>query len=91
MYEDEPMYVDCQSHGEIVAAVVCRHMIESSESVGFVENSSDPNDPQAWCEQCEQMFLAEGDRTEAFRAFHGMAIVCCECYRVLKAKHSRNV
>lgn len=89
MSNDEPLYVDCGPHGKRVAAVVCCHMIQSSEPVGFVENSSDPNDLQAWCERCEQMFLAEGDKTEAFEAFNDRAIVCCVCYAVFKAQHSR--
>lgn len=64
-------------------------MIESSRPVGFVENSSDPNELQAWCEKCEKMFLAEGDKTEAFEAFNDRAIVCCVCYMALKTKHSK--
>ena len=89
MSDDGPMYVHCGSHGKRVAAVVCRHMIESSEPMGFVENSSDPNDLQAWCERCEEMFLAEGEKTEAFEKFNDRAMVCCDCYSDLKAKHSK--
>jgi hypothetical protein len=87
--DDEPLYVDCGPHGKRVAAVVCCHMIESPHPVGFIENSSDPNDLQAWCERCEEMFLAEGDKTDAFEAFNDRAIVCCVCYQELKAKHAR--
>ena len=68
---------------------VCRHIIESSDVVGFVENSSNPNDLQAWCERCEEMFLAEGDKTEAFEAFNDRALVCSGCYGAPKAQHSR--
>jgi hypothetical protein len=89
MSDDLPLYVDCGPHGKRVAAVVCCHMIQASQAVGFIENSSDPNDLQAWCERCEEMFLAEGDKTEAFEAFNDRAIVCCVCYGALKAKHSR--
>ena len=87
MSDDGPLYVDCGPHGKRVAAVVCRHMLESSEPVGFVENSSDPNDLQAWCESCEEMFLAEGDKTAAFEAFNDRAIVFVVCYSHLKARH----
>ena len=89
MSDDEPLYVDCGPHGKRVAAVVCCHMIQASETVGFIENSSDPNDLQAWCERCEEMFLAEGDKTEAFEAFNDRVIVCCVCYAAFKAQHSR--
>ncbi len=84
---DGPLYVDCGPHGKRVAAVVCCHTLQATEAVGFIENSSDPNDLQAWCEDCERMFLAEGDKTEAFTAFNDRAIVCVVCYRELKARH----
>jgi hypothetical protein len=89
MSDDEPLYVDCGPHGKRVAAVVCCHMLESDEPVGFVENSSDPDDLQAWCDKCEKMFLAEGDKTEAFEAYNDRAIICCVCYRQIKAFHSK--
>ena len=64
-------------------------MIEAKEAVvGFVENSSDPNDLQAWCLKCEELFLQEGDKTEVFRRFNRMAIVCVVCYADFKARHS---
>jgi len=88
MSDDEPLFVDCGSHGKRVAAVVCCHMIGARTAVGFIENSSDPNDLQAWCERCEEMFLVEGDKTEAFEAFNDRAIVCCVCYENFKQKHS---
>jgi hypothetical protein len=89
MKDDEPLYVDCGRHGKRVAAVVCCHMIESREEVGFVENSDDLSDLQAWCERCEEMFLAEGDKTEAFEVFNDRVIVCRECYSALKAHHAK--
>jgi hypothetical protein len=64
-------------------------MIQASDAVGFIENSSDPNDLQAWCERCEEMFLSEGDKTKAFEEFNDRVIVCCVCYGDLKARHSR--
>jgi hypothetical protein len=64
-------------------------MIEAKDRVvGFVENSSDPNDLQAWCGACERYFLAEGDKTSAFRAFNQMALVCDVCYAEFKERHS---
>ncbi len=87
--DDEPLYVDCGTHGQRIAAVVCCHMLESDEPVGFVENSDDPNDLQAWCDECEEMFLAEGDKTPAFEEFNDRAIVCVICYDECKALHSR--
>lgn len=81
--------VNCSQHGQQVAAVVCCHMIDASDSVGFVENSVDPEDLQAWCEKCEQFFLAEGEMTDAFMAFNDFAVVCNDCYQALKKHHTR--
>jgi hypothetical protein len=91
MPEASPLTIDCETHGDAcIAAVVCGHMIDSRVSpVGFVENSDDPNDLQAWCEDCEEMFLREDDKTEAFRAFNRMTVVCAGCYQELKSRHSR--
>ena len=55
---------------------------------GFVENSSDPDDLQAWCHACEDKFEAEGGMTDAFRRFNGMSVVCVVCYAEAKARHS---
>lgn len=88
--DDSPLMVDCGPHGKRVAAVVCRHMIDARDRVvGFVENSSDPNDLQAWCDACEAMFVREQELTPAFKAFNDMAIVCAVCYQELKTRHSR--
>lgn len=52
------MLINCGPHGERVAAVVCRHLLEvTTPPAGFVENSTDPTDLQAWCHECEEKFL----------------------------------
>jgi hypothetical protein len=80
----------CGTHGTRTAAVVCGHMLGETDSVlGFVENSSDPDDLQAWCDDCEAMFEREQEMTEAFRRFHDMAVVCDFCYAKLRARHSK--
>jgi hypothetical protein len=64
-------------------------MLDSRDEVlGFVENSSDPTDLQAWCGSCEQLFLSEGDKTPRFVEFNQMALVCDLCYENLKARHT---
>lgn len=86
---DPPPGIDCDIHGRSIAAVVCCHMLQASDRVvGFVENSADPDDLQAWCDACETVFLQEGGLTDPFRRFNDMKIVCSECYAVLKARHA---
>jgi len=88
MTETGPLLVDCGPHGKRASAVVCKHLLQPYiEPSGFVENSDDPNDLQAWCGKCEKVFLLEGDMTDAFRQFNGMVIVCVVCYADAKAFH----
>lgn len=86
--KSEPMYVDCGIHGKRISAIVCRHLLNlESERVGFIENSNDPNDLQAWCYDCESVFEEEGGMTDRFREFTDMAIVCVVCYQKSKNYH----
>lgn len=89
MAQDEPMLINCGHHGERIATVVCQHLLDTAEAApaGFVENSSDPTDLQAWCHACEEKYLAEGEMTESFKKFNGMTIVCIECYERIKSRH----
>ncbi len=88
MSDEEPLMVDCGPHGRRVATVVCRHLVEEKgRKVGFVENSSDPNDLQAWCDDCEKLFMEEGEMTERFKEFNDMALVCVVCYAEIKERH----
>jgi hypothetical protein len=81
-------YVKCRKHGKRVAAVVCCHMIDSADPVRFVENNSDPEDLQVWCDKCEQFFLAVGEMTDEIVAFNDFAFVCCDCYEDFKKHHA---
>ena len=84
------LMIKCGTHGSQTPAVVCCHMIQMKERVvGFVENNDDPNDLQAWCEACEQLFVREGEMIAEFRKFNDMTIICDFCYAQLKEKHSQ--
>jgi hypothetical protein len=87
---EEPLTVSCGDHGKQVAAVVCCHMLETKDRVlGFVENSSDPNDLQAWCGDCEELFQREQEMTDGFRKFNDMSIVCIACYAMFRDRHTK--
>jgi hypothetical protein len=85
------LMISC-SHGSRPSAVVCRHLLREQERVlGFVENSDDPADLQAWCGDCEKLFLDEGGQmTTRFREFNDFALVCDLCYVNIKTKHLAN-
>lgn len=89
---EEKSSIRCGTHGTRTPAIVCCHMIQAKDlAVGFVENSSDPDDLQAWCAACEQMYLEEGDKTERFKAFNDFKVVCDFCYASLRERHSDGV
>lgn len=91
MTDEEPLMVDCGPHGRRVAAVACRHLVDVKDrKVGFIENSSEPDDLQAWCGLCEKLYVEEGEMSERFRKFNDMAIVCAVCYLEMKERHSHS-
>jgi hypothetical protein len=90
--EAQDSLVTCSNHGRRPPAIVCTHIIKHATPVGFIENSSDPDDLQAWCHLCEAKFDDEGgSMTDAFLEFNDMAVVCIDCYGTLKVFHSRAV
>jgi hypothetical protein len=89
MSEESPLSIKCR-HGNRPAAVVCGHMLLTTDRVlGFVENGSDPNDLQAWCDECEQFFLRDQALTDEFEKFNDRKIVCDLCYAEMRARHSK--
>lgn len=88
MTDTEPLMVNCGPHGYRIAAVICCHLGPDSAPAGFIENSSDPNDLQAWCYACEDKFNQEGGLPETFGAFADVSVVCVACYAEAKARHS---
>lgn len=89
MTDPSARVVKCGTHGRRVAAVICIHLLEAAERfVGFVENSSDPDDLQAWCDACESLFLEQGGMTATFREFNRMNVVCDFCYAATRARQA---
>lgn len=78
--------IDCQ-HGKGVASIVCYHLLDKNHPLGFIENSSDLNDLQGWCYDCEKQFLKEGEMTDMFLKYSNATVVCETCYSELKAYH----
>ena len=88
---EEELTIDCEEHGKTVTATVCSHLIKNNGApLGFIENSSEPDDLQGWCYACEHLFLQEEDKTEKFIKFCIFSVVCSECYQQIKAAHDIN-
>ncbi|MEM8485452.1 MAG: hypothetical protein AAF564_07865 [Bacteroidota bacterium] len=89
MAEDTTLEIDCAKHGKRPVTVICRHLLEGKDGpLGFIETSTVPRDLQAWCNACEALFELEGSLTDAFKAFHDMALVCESCYIEIKLRHT---
>ncbi len=79
----------CGTHAKELGAIVCCHHLQATSRVlGFVENCTDPDNLQAWCGECERLYISEEGMTEAFRKFNDFKVVCSECYAAARAKHS---
>ncbi|HEU6456092.1 MAG TPA: hypothetical protein VN201_11545 [Roseateles sp.] len=84
----EETEIACPRHGPTRSAAVCGHLTQNrGPALGFVENSDDPLDRQAWCYACEMVYQQEQDMTARFRAFVCHAEVCSACYDEIKAHH----
>jgi hypothetical protein len=85
----DPLLINCEQHGEQVSAVICKHMRRTEPAPsGFIENSDDPNDLQAWCHQCEERFELQGGMTDEFKSFNDACLVCVPCYEEAKIRHT---
>ncbi|QEC67336.1 hypothetical protein FRZ67_08520 [Panacibacter ginsenosidivorans] len=85
--EKSRLEIDC-AHGKGIASIVCCHLLNSVDSVGFIENNSDPDNLQAWCYACEFFFQQEEEMSEEFKNFNNAKVVCEKCYEELKNTHS---
>ena len=77
--------VVCPFHGRQSATFVCQHIVQSLQTgkpVGF--NPSDNSDkprPDAWCDECEKVRIAEGgDWNDRSESFAGVTLICAGCY-----------
>lgn len=86
--DDDDRTVECETHGTRTCTIVCCHLLRPTDLIlGFVEDM-DPEDPLAWCNECEKRYAREQEWTEAFRRFADLKVVCDACYAQLKELHS---
>lgn len=88
--EQAPLRINCDIHGRSrVSATVCGHLVNNNgQRLGFIENSSESYDRQAWCYACEFVFRTQQDRTDLFTRFCNYAIVCSDCYENIRLAHA---
>jgi hypothetical protein len=81
MTEDKA--VECTEHGTRDTTYVCRHLPQG-QGVGF-HQSLEPDQPDtlfpdAWCDACEAVRVAEGEWNERSEAVAGISLLCSGCY-----------
>lgn len=79
--EDE---IACDKHGKSTLSYVCCHLFDSGleKGTGFYESFRESGDEhQAWCKQCDDLLVKEGDWTDALTAQADIKLVCLQCYK----------
>jgi hypothetical protein len=87
---DDQKKVECSRHGKTSATFICQHL-QKGEKLGF-HMGFDPDDeddlyPDAWCDQCNDVFEEEGDWNDTSEAFAGIKLVCSGCYQEIREKN----
>lgn len=88
MASSEPMVISCDLHGRQASAIICTHMGKGQLALaGFIENTDDPHNLRAWCQQCDDKFMEKGGMTEALKAFNDMRTICVTCHLKARQRH----
>ena len=82
--------VECGTHGTSTATFVCQHLA-SGEKLGFNcgYDPEEPDDlyPDAWCDECEKVLVAEGEWNDKSEAFSDIKLICSCCYEDLRERN----
>lgn len=76
--------INCDKHGKSNLAYICCHLFASGfeKGTGFYESLRELGDEhQAWCKQCDDLLVKEGDWTEALTELADIKLVCLQCYK----------
>lgn len=85
-------YINCDSHVSGRIAYVCQHLNKDTFT-GFHEafdpdTITDEDDGyQAWCDECEEVRMKEGEWNDISMAFAKIRLVCDQCYFDIRKKN----
>jgi hypothetical protein len=86
-----PDKMECSTHGDCYQTFVCAHLLGESAGLGF--NREDPTDdnpfPDAWCDNCQIIFEAHGEWTDAAQELVKISLLCSGCYEGARIRNSR--
>ncbi len=86
---DRDLPVSCRNHGSTPSTYVCRHLARDSGRGYFPAFEPDEEDPwpDAWCGDCEKMFLERGEWTESAMEMAAVAVLCTHCYEAARERN----
>ena len=81
--------VTCECHGEAYATYVCKHLVGAS-GIGWysAEPVADDQWPNAWCEECNKAYVAEGEWNERSEKAAKLEakLICHVCYENFRSQ-----
>ena len=80
--------VECHAHGETIATFVCQHLVAGSGLGFYYSESPDDLFPDAWCRQCDQILLQEGEWNDRSEAAARVTFICSDCYIEAKKRNA---
>jgi hypothetical protein len=87
---EESLPIECERHGPSYATFLCHHLLRG-EGLGFVvsydpEYPDDPR-PEAWCAECDQVLLEEGEWNDRSEGFADFKVLCANCYDEVRRRN----
>jgi hypothetical protein len=77
----EHTLIKCAGHGEANATYVCEHLTTDAPQEWFGNSPTEDNHwPDAWCAECNSIFLREGEWNEKNNKEIKLKIICDRCY-----------
>ena len=82
--------MECARHGTHRPAFICQHL-HVGEGIGFnlADESFDPEWPfqSAWCDQCDQVLLREGEWNDVSEGFAKIMLICEGCLEEIRNRN----
>lgn len=80
--------VECCKHGLQQATFVCQHLSQSLKTgnpCGF--HCADPEElrSDAWCDECNEVLILEGEWNDKSAKFAGVKLLCGQCYDLVRS------
>jgi hypothetical protein len=84
---DQTEIVECDEHGSSHATFVCHHLIEGSGLGFFCDDTTDDPRPDAWCGECDEVMMADGEWNEENEKFAQITLLCGSCYDKVRTRN----